>query len=427
MHISSKRRNELIRKGRKGLALFLAVVLAIQCANLPIIVSAATDGGEALATVEDTSAIEQTPVEQTTPVEESTPVVTSVEESEPVETTPVETTPAATTEPSEPVEPEQPAETNQTPAAPANTTPVESEQPATTETPAPATEQNTPASTPAESNSATSTSAPAEDTTATVALALNQSTLAYEGTTYTSDQTQFEAPANQELKFTVAPTDGFEIDTVKQVATDGVETELTADANGKYTIVADKVADGLKIDVATTEVPAEPTEGPADDATEEPATVTPVEPGDESTTDEAEGVTTEEAPTAEESTEGEEATEEEPTPGEETASEATDEVTNTLSALAAPTAAGISGRAAALAGSGTLEDPYIIMLGQTMDATEIGWSTSGRNHQYSENTHFVEVDWSGSVTGANAQSDGELSSSPSRVTHTWTTGYIPPR
>ena len=282
MHISSKRRNELIRKGRKGLALFLAVVLAIQCANLPVIVSAATDGGEALAAVEDTSATEQTPAEQTTPVEESTPAPASVEESEPVETTPVETTPAAPAEPSEPAEPEQPATTDQ---APANTTPVEAEQSATTETPAPTTEQNTPADENglgggnlADNNSAVT--APAEDTTATVALALNQSTLAYEGTTYTSDQTQLEAPANQELKFTVAPTDGFEIDTVKQVAADGAETELTADANGEYTIAADKVADGLKIDVATTEAPAEPAEepaeGPTDDATtesvEEPAT-----------------------------------------------------------------------------------------------------------------------------------------------------------
>ena len=425
MHISSKRRNELIRKGRKGLALFLAVVLAIQCANLPIIVSAATDGGEALATVEDTPTPEQTPAEQAAPVEESTPAPASVEESEPVETAPVETTPAATTELSEPAEPEQPAETNQTPA---NTTPVETEQSATTETPAPTTEQNAQADENglgggnlADNNSAVT--APAEDTTATVALALNQSTLAYEGTTYTSDQTQLEAPANQELKFTVAPTDGFEIDIVKQVAADGAETELAADVNGEYTIAADKVADGLKIDVATTEVPAEPTEEPADDATEEPATETPVEPGDESTTDEAEGVTTEEAPTAEESTEGEEATEEEPTPGEETASEATDEVTNTLSALAAPTAAGISGRAAALAGSGTFEDPYIIMLDQTMNTTEIGWSTGGRDHKYSEDTHFVDVDQRGNVTGVNAQSNGELSSSPSRVAHTWKTGY----
>ena len=306
MHISSKRRNELIRKGRKGLALFLAVVLAIQCANLPVIVSAATDGGEALATVEDTPATEQTPAEQTTPVEESTPAPASVEESEPVETTPVETTPAAPVEPSEPVEPEQPVETNQTPAAPANTTPVEPEQSATTETPAPtATEQNTQADENglgggnlADSNSAVT--APAEDTTATVALALNQSTLAYEGTTYTSDQTQLEAPANQELKFTVAPTDGFEIDTVKQVATDGAETELIADANGEYTIAADKVTDGLKIDVATTEVPADPAEEPADDATT----------GDESATDKTEG-TMEETPATEESTETDDATESE--------------------------------------------------------------------------------------------------------------------
>ena len=290
MHISSKRRNELIRKGRKGLALFLAVVLAIQCANLPIIVSAATDGGEALATVEDTSATEQAPAEQAAPVEESTPVATSVEESEPVETTPVETAPAAPAEPSEPAEPEQSATTDQTPA---NTTPLETEQSTTTETPAPTTEQNTPASTPAESNSAMSTPAPAEDTTATVALALNQSTLAYEGTTYTSDQTQLEAPANQELKFTVAPADGFEIDTVKQVAADGAETELTADANGEYTITADKVADGLKIDVATTEVPAEPAEEPADepadDATTEPIEEPVIDEGAEETAEGEEG------------------------------------------------------------------------------------------------------------------------------------------
>ena len=310
MHISSKRRNELIRKGRKGLALFLAVVLAIQCANLPIIVSAATDGGEALATVEDTPAPEQTPAEQTAPVEESTPAPASVEESEPVETTPVETTPAAPAEPSEPAEPEQPVETNQTPADPANTTPVETEQSTTTETPAPTTEQNTPADENglgggnlADNNSAVA--APAEDTTATVALALNQSTLAYEGTTYTSDQTQLEAPANQELKFTVAPTDGFEINTVKQVATDGVETELTADANSEYTIAADKVADGLKIDVATTEVPADSAEKPVEDS----ATA-----GDEPATDETENATeetpaTEESTGVEDATEGEEATE----------------------------------------------------------------------------------------------------------------------
>ena len=258
MHVPQKLRKELKRKGTKALAFFLAFVLAVQCMNLPVIVAAATDAaGNALATVEDTPSNDQATSAATDQAADQAATET---EQPATEQAPVE-------QPAEPAEPAEPA----------------TEEPAAAE--APAADQPAESTTPAGSENVTAGGAsengqapvaPAADTTATVALSLAQSTLTVGAETYTATNTTMEAPANQELKFTVAPTDGFAVDAVKQVAADGSETELSADANGEYTIAADKVADGLKIDVATSEVPAEPAEEPADDAitepTEEPAT-----------------------------------------------------------------------------------------------------------------------------------------------------------
>ena len=88
-------------------------------------------------------------------------------------------------------------------------------------------------------------------------------TLSKDGNKIDDDTNPVDVPANEELKFTAQAAEGWQIDKVKTVI-DGVETELTADANGEYKVAADKVTDKLTVKVEAVEV----AEDPAADATE---------------------------------------------------------------------------------------------------------------------------------------------------------------
>ena len=88
-------------------------------------------------------------------------------------------------------------------------------------------------------------------------------TLSKDGNKIDDDTNPVDVPANEELKFTAQAADGWQIDKVKTVI-DGVETELTADANGEYKVAADKVTDKLTVKVEAKAVEA---------AAEEPAIV----------------------------------------------------------------------------------------------------------------------------------------------------------
>ena len=86
-------------------------------------------------------------------------------------------------------------------------------------------------------------------------------TLSKDGNKIDDDANPVDVPANEELKFTAQAAEGWQVDKVKTVI-DGVETELTADANGEYKVAADKVTDALTVKVESSEVAT------ADDAAE---------------------------------------------------------------------------------------------------------------------------------------------------------------
>ena len=268
MHVSSKTRKEIKRKGAKALAVFLAFVLAAQSVNLPAVVAVAnTAATDALAQVTDTPATgtETTGEQSATPTDQTAPAADA--------TTPTE-------EPATPVADETPVD------QPADQTANTGTDAATgTDQAAPANPADNAAAGAPTDGSAPAT--PAADTTATVSLSLTQSTLTVGENTYTPDNKTFDTPANHELKFTVAPADGFAVSAVKQQTADGTETNLTANEAGEYTVAATDVADGLKLTVETAEVPAEPAENPAED----PAAPAEDQSADDATTDEtADGV-----------------------------------------------------------------------------------------------------------------------------------------
>ena len=106
-------------------------------------------------------------------------------------------------------------------------------------------------------------------------------TLSKDGNKIDDDTNPVDVPVNEELKFTAQAAEGWQVDKVKTVI-DGVETELTADANGEYKVAADKVTDKLTVKVEAKavegEIPSEGEEAPAEDA---------AEAGDEESTDPA--------------------------------------------------------------------------------------------------------------------------------------------
>lgn len=87
-------------------------------------------------------------------------------------------------------------------------------------------------------------------------------TLSKDGNKIDDDTNPIDVPANEELKFTAQAAEGWQIDKVKTVI-DGVETELTADANGEYKVAADKVTDKLtvKVEASAVETAAEESTG----------------------------------------------------------------------------------------------------------------------------------------------------------------------
>ena len=86
-------------------------------------------------------------------------------------------------------------------------------------------------------------------------------TLSKDGNKIDDDTNPVDVPANEELKFTAQAAEGWLIDKVKTVI-DGVEIELTADANGEYAVAAENVTDALTVKVESSEVAT------ADDAAE---------------------------------------------------------------------------------------------------------------------------------------------------------------
>ena len=86
-------------------------------------------------------------------------------------------------------------------------------------------------------------------------------TLSKDGNKIDDDTNPVDVPVNEELKFTAQAAEGWQIDKVKTVI-DGVETELTADANGEYAVAAENVTDALTVKVESSEVAT------ADDAAE---------------------------------------------------------------------------------------------------------------------------------------------------------------
>ncbi|OUN46438.1 hypothetical protein B5G20_07560, partial [Collinsella sp. An7] len=357
MHVPQKLRKELKRKGTKALAFFLAFVLAVQCMNLPVIVAAATDAaGNALATVEDTpsndqatsaatdQAADQAATETEQPATEQAPVEQPATEQAPVE------------QPAEPAEPAEPA----------------TEEPAATE--APAADQPAESTTPAGSENVTEGGAsengqapvaPAADTTATVALSLAQSTLTVGADTYTATDKTMEAPANQELKFSVVPEGGFAVKTVKQIAADHTETELSADASGTYTVAPEAVADGLEIKVETEEAPAAE-EQPAEEApAEEPAT----DESTDETTEPAEDEAATEEPAEDETTADDEQTPADEATEDEAVEEAMPDASNGISTLS------ISGQKQVAIGE-------TIRLSSDSPASSGGWRPQTYTHKW---------------------------------------------
>lgn len=92
-------------------------------------------------------------------------------------------------------------------------------------------------------------------------------TLSKDGNKIDDDTNPVKVPANEELKFTAQAADGWQVDKVKTVI-DDVETELTADANGEYTIAANKVTDKLTVKVEAKAVEAAE-ESAAEETTDE--------------------------------------------------------------------------------------------------------------------------------------------------------------
>lgn len=312
MHVSSKTRKEIKRKGAKALAVFLAFVLTFQSVNLPAVVAVAnTAATDAPAQVTDTPATgtEATGEQPATPTDQTAPAADA---------------PAPTEEPATPVADETPVDQTAVDQTADQTASTGTDAAAGTDQAAPANPADNAAAGAPTDGSAPAT--PAADTTATVSLSLTQSTLTVGENTYTPDNKTFDTPANQELKFTVAPADGFAVSAVKQQTASGVETNLTANEAGEYTVAATDVADGLKLTVETAEVPAEPVEDPAED----PTAPAEDQPADSATTDEGtDGATTDET------TDGEE--------GESEENATNDTVTDSLEILASDIAQFLAG------------------------------------------------------------------------------------
>ena len=225
--------------GVKATAIILAILLATQMVGTPAFASGALTNKQAsedIATTVDDTGVESSGTEAT---DTTVPDEAAGTESDPA---PADSTQAT----EEPV-----AETTESATDPA------------TETPAADPAANVVSGTESEP-AADSGSEPApaveQDQLASIKLDLADSasiTFSKDGNKIDDDTNPVDVPANEELKFTAQAADGWQIDAVKTVI-DGVETELTADANGEYKVVADKVTDALTVKVEAVEVAEDP-------------------------------------------------------------------------------------------------------------------------------------------------------------------------
>lgn len=95
-----------------------------------------------------------------------------------------------------------------------------------------------------------------------VALTLTHGYITYLGQDVKLPTNYIDVAEGKEIKFTAAADTGYELDAVKMVA-GGAQTELTADAQGTYTVPAASVAEGLGLVIEAKAVQAESDENPA--------------------------------------------------------------------------------------------------------------------------------------------------------------------
>lgn len=299
--------------GVKATAIILTILLATQMVGTPAFASGALTNKQAsedIATTVDDTGVEPSGTEAT-------------------DTTVPDEAAGAPNEPA-------PADSTQATEEPVVET-VESATEPATETPAADPAANTVLGTesePAPDSGSEPAPAVEQDQLASIKLNLADGasiTLSKDGNKIDDDTNPVKVPANEELKFTAQAAEGWQVDKVKTVI-DGVETELTADANGEYKIAADEVTDKLTVKVEAEAVP-EPETPAEEETTETDATVT------DDTTVEDEETTPEATPNSVQS------------------------VDNSISLMAA-TGNGILG------GSGTEWDPYEVTAGSSVTITE---------------------------------------------------------
>lgn len=207
----------------------------------------------------------------------------------------------------------------------------------------------------------------------------DNTSITYDGNAIDNDTNPIEVPANEEFKFAAQAADGWQVDKVKTVI-DGVEIELTADANGEYKVAAGKVTDKLTVKVEA-EAVSESETSVEEEMTETDATVT----------------------------------EDAAVEDEETAPEITlnsvQSVDNGISLMAA------------FGGSGTENDPYLIEPGDSAELPETKYQRN-RNWQIKKSTSRNWMSWNsrnerGTVTvddatlsGDNGSAGGILESVP---------------
>ncbi len=108
-------------------------------------------------------------------------------------------------------------------------------------------------------NSAAQNTPASEEQTATeadVALDLGSAYITYNGQDIALPSTKVTVPTAKDFTFSVAANTGFDLTAVK-LTVNGSESELTADANGTYTVTAAQVAAGASLKLETEEQAAE--------------------------------------------------------------------------------------------------------------------------------------------------------------------------
>lgn len=224
--------------GVKATAIILTILLATQMVGTPAFASGALTNKQAsedIATTVDDTGVEPSGTEAT-------------------DTTVPDEAAGAANEPA-------PADSTQATEEPVVET-VESATEPATETPAADPAANTVLGTePEPTADSGSEPAPAVEQDQLASIKLNLAdgasiTLSKDGNKIDDDTNPVDVPANEELKFTAQAAEGWQVDKVKTVI-DGVETELTADANGEYKIAADKVTDKLTVKVEMSAVEGE--------------------------------------------------------------------------------------------------------------------------------------------------------------------------